>query len=258
MLSISLEVLNAACTDLNLESLSDVEFEFLEQYRNCIKPVATALTLLEGQNHEFGLYLPVLISLRDALSKLNEKNPKCVPLIEALNEGFKKRLDDLTNVTSLTGLAAPLYIAMVSNPKYKFFYLGMEEIPPHINETVQKLLFIEGKKFIEKDQLQNIDTPENQPGTSQVQDDEDDDVDDGLSFLIRKNCTKSLHIQNDTDASLLAEIRDYLNAPSSKNIVQHLQKFPIIKRIFEKYNGIRTSEAICERLFSFAGSLKFQ
>lgn len=56
---------------------------------------------------------------------------------------------------------------------------------------------------------------------------------------------KKLHIK--------AEIDQYLRAKPTENIANGLKDYPFIRSVFLKYNCIRSSEAICERMFSFAG-----
>lgn len=49
------------------------------------------------------------------------------------------------------------------------------------------------------------------------------------------------------------EIERFLRAKSTSNLAADLADYPNIRVIFMKFNCIRSSEAICERLFSFAG-----
>lgn len=48
------------------------------------------------------------------------------------------------------------------------------------------------------------------------------------------------------------EIDDFLNEKTTEKL-ETLDRFPHIKKVFMKFNCIRSSEAICERLFSYAG-----
>lgn len=51
------------------------------------------------------------------------------------------------------------------------------------------------------------------------------------------------------------EIERYLRAKPTADIWTGLKDFPIIHAIFMEFNSIRSSEAICERMFSYAGEL---
>lgn len=57
----------------------------------------------------------------------------------------------------------------------------------------------------------------------------------------------------DTDFKILAEIDRYISSKTTSNIEDGLKDYPHIRSIFEKYNSIRSTEAICERMFSYAG-----
>lgn len=57
----------------------------------------------------------------------------------------------------------------------------------------------------------------------------------------------------DTNFNLMAEIDTYISTKTSNDIEAELDQYPHIRLIYKKYNCIRTTEAICERMFSFAG-----
>lgn len=72
-----------------------------------------------------------------------------------------------------------------------------------------------------------------------------------------------LLIENDVSASIgtlygereriIKQIDAYLCTPTTPNIEEGLKNFPIIHRLYLKFNCIRSSEAVCERMFSYAG-----
>lgn len=74
---------------------------------------------------------------------------------------------------------------------------------------------------------------------------------------------RDLFIKNDVSATIgdiydnkeriKREIEAYLSMPDTTDIEQGLSKFPSVRELFLKYNCIRSSEAICERMFSYAG-----
>lgn len=78
------------------------------------------------------------------------------------------------------------------------------------------------------------------------------------SFLIRRNITQTVLMQRDLNKELLEEINGYLFAPSTNDVTAQFMRFPMIKKIYQKYSCIRTSEAICERMFSYAGKCQKQ
>lgn len=78
---------------------------------------------------------------------------------------------------------------------------------------------------------------------------------DGANFslLVENDVRVSLANVIDRDANLVNEIADFLLARTTTNLKEGLDKFPTIKKLFFKFNCIRSSEAICERIFSYAG-----
>lgn len=75
--------------------------------------------------------------------------------------------------------------------------------------------------------------------------------------------TNQLFVENDVCLSvtwdrttrILTEIDNYLHTKTNTNIEDGLKDFPIVRKLFLKFNCIRSSEAICERMFSYAGNL---
>ncbi len=79
----------------------DTELEFLTLYEAVMKPVATALDVLQGEEDTFmGTLLPTIVYLLECLKKEKEKlqrNGKqyMVPLVYALCTGIHKRFDEV-------------------------------------------------------------------------------------------------------------------------------------------------------------------
>lgn len=57
----------------------------------------------------------------------------------------------------------------------------------------------------------------------------------------------------DNKSRILNEIDSYLRTKTSNSVEDVLKDYPVIHKLFLKFNCIRASEAICERLFSYAG-----
>lgn len=76
-----------------------------------------------------------------------------------------------------------------------------------------------------------------------------------FSLVFRQN------VQNATNCGLKKEIEKeidlYLNDGVSDKIDDFSKIYPNIFQLFQKFNCIRSSEAICERLFSYAGKHYF-
>lgn len=146
ILSIGREKLNRACIQLHISQLDENDYVFLEEYYQCISPVAHALKTLEGNRFSFALYLPVLMALRSKFNELKNKNSvHCDPLIDALENGYEYRFNRYMDIYDAEGLSTPLYIAMATNPCYKLNFLGFREIPSHISQRVRNMLLTESR-----------------------------------------------------------------------------------------------------------------
>lgn len=53
------------------------------------------------------------------------------------------------------------------------------------------------------------------------------------------------------------EVEAYMSTPTTPNIKEGLANYPNIHQLFLKFNCVRSSEAICERMFSYAGKVHF-
>lgn len=83
--------------------------------------------------------------------------------------------------------------------------------------------------------------------------------DDNDPLLIENDISGLLNatLNDNTRAELCAEVSAYLRTKTDKNF-EELTKYPTIEKLFMKYNCIRSSEAICERMFSYAGELSYE
>lgn len=154
ILSIPHERLEAACQQLNTSVLDDDDYIFLDEYVECITPIAVSLESLEANKYTFGIYLPILVGLRATFVRLHEKDLiHCKPLIRALQDGFETRFGEFMDIFNNSGRSAPLYLAMCSNPLFKLNYLGFEKrIPAHTINKMRDMLLASAKEIIENRQ----------------------------------------------------------------------------------------------------------
>lgn len=153
LLTIPPKQLEAAFVALNLRPLNSGEKKFLSDYHNCLTPVANALKFLEGNKHTFGVYLPMLFSLKQKLTSLKNSTVgnACKPLADALAASFEKRfakimiLDKDCNKDEDNGLGVPLYLAMVTNPMFKLNFMNQNVIPAEQLNKIRGILFNAGK-----------------------------------------------------------------------------------------------------------------
>lgn len=126
ILSFDLSALATACEALGIDKLSDQDIQFLQEFVKVLQPIADAITLLEGSKNMFGTYLSTLFGegtkLRDMHMQV-EPLLYCRPLLDAIREGFRNRFAHLMTLGNLFAepdpRAVPLFIAMVSNPRFK-------------------------------------------------------------------------------------------------------------------------------------------
>lgn len=282
--------MKVACEACDIDALNHDDYNFITEYTECAGIIADALRILEGQNHSFALYLPVLFGVRTALSEIVSLE-YCKPLLDSIIKGFNDRLDNHMNIR--LSLSRPLFMAMASHLRYKFDYMRANRVSLLIYSNIEKFLYNECEKifmsrFDQRDQVQeptepmsiasqdNLTQPQPQSndvemvtaGPSHSADDplhsnETPQLDGRLSKLLVatdvSHSLKKIALQN-RNQTISAQITEYLNTPriqgTDDDVVAHLNNYPLVKEVFLKYNCIKTSEAICERIFSYAGWLK--
>lgn len=101
--------LAVACEVLKLEKLCDQDFRFLSEYATVIKPIAEAITFLEGDIKTFGAYLPKLFDVREQLKELSTSDELlyCQPLLAAVKDGFQRRFSHLMHLTDIYERGSP-------------------------------------------------------------------------------------------------------------------------------------------------------
>ncbi|XP_055308862.1 uncharacterized protein LOC129572786 [Sitodiplosis mosellana] len=164
---------------------------------------------------------------------------------------------------------------MVTNPQFKLNFLGFREVPSHISQRVRNMLLAAGKVIQQEQQekqkraeaaeaAENLNQSSSNNndiatastsatnGSSRSRANPNQNPDTTDSLLIEHDVSDTMGASLDFDTTLMMEINSYL-CSKTENIENGLQKYPILRRIFLKYNCIRSTEAICERLFSYAG-----
>lgn len=132
----------------------------------------------------------------------------------------------------------------------------MENVPSHIYDTIMNIVINEyNKNFSQTDEQEQEQEQAREPRT-------DNDFEASISrshrLLVATDVSKSLRSHTKKlNTDLRDEIRQYLDKSTSRpnDVPKHVKQVPSIKKIYCKYNCLRTSEAICERMFSFAGKL---
>lgn len=126
---------------LNLDVFENIEYEFLYEHQRIMNAVARALKTLEANTYEFGVFLPTLFGLRIKLATFQRKAVYCLPLVEVIQNAFEERFRSVLDIFNANGNSVPAFVAMVSNPYYKLYYMGMKSIPSHILLRLKQMLF---------------------------------------------------------------------------------------------------------------------
>lgn len=262
----------------------DGEYEFLVQYHKIMSLVASALKVVEADRYTFGVYLPTLLGLKLKLQALYDDchaTFECLPLILALQNGLKNRFGELMDPFCASGKSLPLYVAMLSNPTYKMNFMGMKTVSPQLLLRLKTML-LNAAIEIEDENNQDFHSDSNL-GVPAVGRSES-----FFTVFFTSHCKKakiiyffyslcvrtatdtnqnpnSLLIENvvciddmeDRRSRIMTEIEYYLREKTNKSVEDGLKDYPIIRKIFLKFNCIKSSEAICERMFSYAGNFQF-
>lgn len=104
---------------LGIGAFTSIQLEFLKEFEFVFRPIMRAIKYVQGRYY-FGSYLPLLFGLK---SELHSEKPLkfCEPLRTALRNGFEKRFADIMNPENPESV--PLFVAMITNPKYKLNYV---------------------------------------------------------------------------------------------------------------------------------------
>lgn len=259
-MSIEKEKLELACFHLKIECFQEDEYAFLREYHQVIKPVALALKTLESNQNSFGVYLPILFGFRKKMNDLRSLNIiYCDPLITAIEDGFEKRFGDLLNTHYSLGTQVPLFVAMATNPQYKLNYMGLARVPSHTSQKIRNMLQEAAKEIVEFENrtktastLADVNTPATATAT-QAEGISQRNDDDYSTLLVENDVSSGLSAVLDVNSRNMYEIENWLCLSTDPDIKAAFKDFPLIKKLFMKFNCIRSSEAICERLFSYAG-----
>lgn len=130
---------------LKIGAFTDTQLEFLKEFEFVLRPVIKALKYVQGRYY-FGSYLPMLFGLQNELN--SEKPLKiCKPLVEALRKGFEKRFGDIMNPENPESV--PLYVAMITNPKYKMNYVPQNVLTRNILR-LKRMVLSAAEEIIER------------------------------------------------------------------------------------------------------------
>lgn len=209
------------------------DFQYLEEYIKCTEDLAESIDSLQGDiNCHYGYLLPTLLSLRRKMNLLegNRNVRVCQPLVKGTIQALEVRFKKMLEVTN-EGVSAA--IASVSHPQFKicWFRCFSSEIQKRIYNEVLNAASMTSSRDIP---VNNCNFLEPADGF---------DFGDGES-VFRDPKTGISH------GAAEIELKRYLQDPDTQ--LTMLKKYPMIKKVFLKFNTALPSSTPVERLFSYA------
>ena len=230
--------LNKLMTELKLTPFTNNELQFLEEYTRVMKPLADALDRLQAENDTyFGVVLPSLLAVESKLRKLELGDlTYCKSLVQEVLKGLNKRFHSFLTL-SMDPVCKLAIVSSISNPRFKLKWLRIKNEFNNV-ETKTKVLQL-FDEALKREVVRKDKEPENfvaeQEAYDQFFDYEPSKFDDAKPSL-ENDIQKLSYLDEDTSVYL-----------------ESLHRFPVVKRIFMRYNTPIPSSAPVERLFSFAG-----
>lgn len=201
---------------------NDKELQYLQELCEVLKPIATALDLLQATNCYYGLLLPVLFSLRARLEKKIQENLMFTKeMVGQLKQSLESRFEQFFQFSDVNKEAI---VATTLHPNFKFRWL-----PENVDKATEERIFqmcFKGVQVCAKDSSKETEIS--------ISND---------FYLLRKN--------KDSCRSLEEELRAYFNDDNES--LKGLIYYPNARKAFLRYNTHLCSSAPVERLFSLAG-----
>ena len=199
-------------------------YEVLVSYVNVMKPIATAMDLLQGEEDCYiGHVIPTIKGIQHKLKLLTDKS--MTPLINGINDGLQQRFSDIMNSDDYN-------VATMLIPKFKLNYLEINR------RTIMKDLLIRSVQGASE-----VDETSSPATAAAIE-----PADDNLFSFMNESCSHSTVLD-----AVTAEVDNFLACNSTDTT--SLTAFPRVATAFRKYNAALPSSAAVERLFSTAGQI---
>ena len=229
LLEFSLNLINDSLKKLKLAVFNDDELAFLNEYCKVLAPIAAAIDKWkEEANCYYGFAIPVIRQVRGDLQKIAAMDLKYnFPLVEGAIAGIEKRLKSLLEQSDDVTDAL---IATASHPFFKLKPIVKKrrgEIKQKLIEEAQKHALASGHNFTKQ---------EVRDGYFDFESDDETDM-------------KSQSDNADKQSKASIQVLKFLDDPDKS--IGLLQRYPIVKEVFLKFNTPLVSSAPVEKLFSF-------
>lgn len=219
----------------NKTPLRDADYEYINEYLTCLRPIAETIDKLQGETYCYYGYLTIsLISLRRRFCKILEDNNLhyCKPIVDGLIKSVDTRFSDFFNIE---GNGRDAAIAATLLPQFKSKWIGC------LSENAQQLVHQAVMRAAKKLKRTDKEPPQiSQPAT----------IDDFFDIGSGSNPFENNDVVFETsDAEM--EVLRYLRDPCTDKL-SSLNSYPLVKELFLHYNTPLPSSAPVERLFSYA------
>lgn len=241
--------LNDVCTRLNVDSFEENDFQFLQEYSECVHPIIMTLKTIRSEiDYAFyGELLPQLFRTHDLLKKIQPDNLKfCSAFMNAILENFERRFD---KYLSLDFSIIEAMLATVSHPFFKLRW-APKHFKNFVRETFLKEIMSMQESLKSQDQQKNnLECPEKIQQAKK-------------NAYYNFDCSDSEY-EDDNQTNLNRQVVQlelegirYLQDPDTS--IQCLQKYPLIMKLFKKYNTPLVSTVPVEKLLCFEELFKIQ
>ncbi|XP_076044376.1 zinc finger BED domain-containing protein 4-like isoform X2 [Oratosquilla oratoria] len=221
--------LNSLMTSLQLPVFLSHEFEYLEEFKTTLAPIAKAIDHLQGSKGSYyGELIPTLLTAERQLEQTQAMTFNyCTPLLSAVILGFKNRFGKYLNLDPHINEAV---LATVTHPYFKLRWIRMKE-----SWDVQDTTYAVQETFMRTARGFKMNVDENASPPSCAHD-------DYFSF----DKTPSGNSTSETQEMM---VLTYLQDPDTN--LKSLHNHPLIRAMFIKFNTTIPSSTPVERLFSF-------
>lgn len=213
-------------------NFSAIELEYLEEFIEVLKPIATALDYLQGDNCYYGKLLPTLMSVRTRLDRLQGNSLRhFTVIVSQLKESLERRFDKFFKLSPEINEAI---LASCYHPSYKMRWFP-ESITTDERQRIQNLAI----HALETNSKKHVMMHESSRSSTTSKED-----DDFIVFVNRES-------DKPQTSKMELELVSFLNDRSKELTI--LERYPNIKNVFIQYNTSLCSSGPVERLFSLAG-----
>ena len=225
---------------LGLPKLTSLDYEFLAELIATMKPVAVTLDLLQAGDEKsaLGYLIPRIYELNHQITMELPKKPLvyCKPLVASLSKQLQRRYGGLIDVDLEDKTVQNCVLATVSHPKFKLQWCQSDTTEDAVRQFVIR--------YVEQNEEQLLQsTPA--PSASLVQEPEEE-----FGFIAKRQRTSAPDQRGLTQLQLMQYFAD------NRKDLSSLNSYPVVKKMFKRFNTCQTSSADVERLFSCAGVIQ--